>query len=613
MDNKKIFPSRKDGTKAYVLFKPHENKKPIGIWSDEQKAYIKEQLVNTGDVGRELYFDWQKTLKESKHKALSNANNRLREMKDRLQWGGRFGFDLSVLDNEKICAYCEGRAKRVQELMPEYPKGEKTEDELWSLKERIEVVGRLEVHGMAIDLPADESKWDDILKGMHARISDAVWWRRKLKNAQKRAVEGVARDIGLVQKWKGGYCSNLSLFNQRSQNSRNARLMDEMLAENEVGDTFYLSELQDKSISNPEVRRAELMTRIRGFEILAERMNYKAAFWTITCPSKYHAFYSSGGKNEKHNGESVRDGQQYLCKVWAGFRAWLKRNGIDGFGFRVAEPHHDGCPHWHILYFAPETDLQKATIELEERSLKEDGEEFGATRNRFKVEWIERGEDDQGRTLSAAAYIAKYIAKSIDGFQVGYDKETDQDTRVSSERVVTWSRVWGIRQFQQIGGSPVGLWRELRRLDGVEKEDTDNAFLREAQNEIFSLHEQIESYEDKAEAWAVFNMLVGSGRETLFKLWKTDIPDQINISQFIEYDPETGEVLGKNWNTKETGAERRNQYGEIVSVVKGLVFDVFGSLQNIRTRFHEWSIKRTEQRRERGGVDFEEVAQPLLI
>ncbi len=568
---------------------------------NQEKDRVFDITRHQGVLSEDLFLGWERTVKAHKNNSVKEANERLRNMVDRLKWGD---FNLSCMDSEKICDYCDAIAGRVLRVMPKFP-DKVSISELGALEERINEAGRLDVHGLKIDVPEDEAKRLKVLRGAYVRICDPVWWRRKLKRRQRRAVEGVARDLGMVQARVGGYCSNLSLFNLRKQNEKNNKILDSMVAENEAGDTFYLSELQEKSISNPEIRRAELMTRIRGFEILAEKQNYDAVFWTLTCPSQFHAYYAIGGKNGKYKGGSVLDAQEYLVHVWANFRTWLNRNGIDGFGFRVAEPHHDGCPHWHILYFGNKADLEKATIELKKRNLELDGHEDGAQEKRFTAKWLEKGVDERGRKLSAAGYIAKYIAKSIDGFQVGKDKETGLDTTVSSERVVGWARVWGIRQFQQIGGAPVGLWREMRRLKGEERTETDNDFIKEAENEIFNLHEALEGYEDQAEAWAVFNMMVGSGRNTLYKLWKTDEPGLSQITQFMEVDHETGEVLCTD------GVKKRNQYGEVVTVVKGLLVDVLGSMQKVKTRFHEWSLKRCDVARERA-VSLE-GAQPLLL
>ncbi len=60
---------------------------------------------------------------------------------------------------------------------------------------------------------------------------------------------------------------------------------------NDIDQQFSLKELSDLNVSNPAVRKAELMVRMRGCEELSKEHGHEGIFIMITCPSKYHAVF----------------------------------------------------------------------------------------------------------------------------------------------------------------------------------------------------------------------------------------------------------------------------------------------------------------------------------
>lgn len=365
-----------------------------------------------------------------------------------------------------------------------------------------------------------------------ARMSCPLWWRRQLRKAQARAVEGSAIALGYVHRKGDCYVSNESVAHRIEQNARNRAMLESTIARNvDTKQEFTLAELAAKSTADKSIRRAELMTRINGFERVAIDLAHAGVFFTLSCPSEMHAHRTaSGGKvvrNRRYRDIRPNEAQAHLSGVWARIRAALARRGVKLYGFRIAEPNHDGTPHWHCLMFAdprwpgktqraamprinaivrryaleiPGDELPKLSDLVEsmrgepwryqtirramaEKKLHALTVAHRARQNAqpgakvHRVDW--KPMDPEKGT--AAGYIAKYVAKNIDGYRLEKDMYGN-DSIETSLRVEAWATRWRIRQFQQVGGPPVTVWRELRRVESVPGDAPD--FVRQAHNAV---------------------------------------------------------------------------------------------------------------------------------
>lgn len=90
-----------------------------------------------------------------------------------------------------------------------------------------------------------------------------------------------------------------------------------------TGERISLIEQIDKSISNPEKRRVELMTRIGETLKVATESGFAGSFFTLTAPSKYHAFTAFRHRNLQMEWRKPRKTQNYLNHVWQLIRAEL--------------------------------------------------------------------------------------------------------------------------------------------------------------------------------------------------------------------------------------------------------------------------------------------------
>lgn len=312
--------------------------------------------------------------------------------------------------------------------------------------------------------PAEVGVSCDVLPAIK-RMCCSRWWLRRLRRAHGRRCEGAAIKAGVVRRGLWPYSTQDAIERRQAQRKRNARALERAVVEClETAEAMKLEQVVAGSIANPEVKRSELMVRIKGCDAIAAERGAACEFWTLTCPSEYHAMRMAEGgpeANPNYSGKTPKEAQAYLTKVWARARAAWKRRGLEVFGLRTAEPHHDGCPHWHLIAYGSRRDLRFARRLLRVYALRQNHDEPGAREHRFKVLEAKAG-------TRGAAYAAKYVSKNIDGkgLEGDIDQEGQRKISASVRRVDAWASNWGIRQFQFFGCPSISGWRTLRRMRG---------------------------------------------------------------------------------------------------------------------------------------------------
>lgn len=353
------------------------------------------------------------------------------------------------------------------------------------------------------------TKPEEQRKGLISRATCRNWWAKSLKKAASSLREAMGREKAHVCARRQQYITDETMRRQINDDAANKVMMENTEIESEDGEVISLALASSKSNSNPLIKRGELMTRIKGCDHWGEHHGLVGLFTTQTAPSRFHAVHLNGVVNEKWiaaGKPTPKDGQRWLCNAWKHARAELNRRGLRIFGFRVAEPHHDGTPHWHGLFWCRPEDAEPVEAVIRKHWLKDAGDEAGAQKYRFHVKLLEKG--------GATAYIAKYITKGVDDEgAVGYEGHDDEiEGRMvrmeqqdmfggGAARVATWARTHGIRQFQPIGQVPVTVWRELRRVP--------EAALAEASPRVRSAHEAVQRVGEKRADWAKYMLYQG--------------------------------------------------------------------------------------------------------
>lgn len=308
--------------------------------------------------------------------------------------------------------------------------------------EQIERVAGLLSNDRIVEALRGQSMSEESICRIARNSKKPIAARRWLRMQAKQGVAAINLTLGLIGGGAKKHCSDFEKNLRDQQKNRWKKFAEQTVlrrGSSEISMIDIMAGAQKK-------RASEVYALSKGLEKHAKNEGKTWAFLTLTAPARMHP-NPAEGKNT-WDGTMPISAHRWLHHAWRRAEGRCRKDGIIISGVRVAEPHADGCPHWHLLVFAAGCEMAR----IEEILRSQTGAEHW--RSEAGLKFVV----DDGRGAAAASYLFKYVLKSIGSTEV---------LTGESGTVDAWKSTWGIRSFQWLGMPPVGLWRALRGLNEV--------------------------------------------------------------------------------------------------------------------------------------------------
>ncbi|MHB9042589.1 replication endonuclease [Acidithiobacillus sp.] len=287
------------------------------------------------------------------------------------------------------------------------------------------------------------------LDAVLGRLTDEVWWKRRLLKKVRRLQEYAAQLFGLVQSGRAEYVSEKTLRDHQDNLEAAEQWIDNTLLwkYDPVKNDYVRLTMRKLVDARQRGWLAEQHARVNGVAKTAQTLGLEPYLVTITLASRWHP------SSQKYEENTTEEAARWQQKQWARLRAAAKEAGLRMLGVKVPEPHHDGCPHWHSVVWTddhPRAEELFANYFLE----SDNPNEPGAADHR--VTW-EKARSHTGAISYALKYVLKYV--------------NDQTGPVTRERLAVgaWRSLYHLRKLDwfacNVTQPKIGAWREARKVE----------------------------------------------------------------------------------------------------------------------------------------------------